>query len=134
MVGATEFESAASRSQTAHSSKLSYAPKKQGKICLFLLSLEQNYYTTICCFCLKWLREWNSNPRPCGYGGDFEIWTQIFFHSVYIFRVENMLHYTKPLQPHALPTELSPNIYKSLFNLLQIYNQKIKVLLLRAFL
>ena len=45
MVGATEFESAASRSQTAHSSKLSYAPKKQGKICLFLLSLKQNYYT-----------------------------------------------------------------------------------------
>ena len=50
-----------------------------------------------------------------------------------ILRVKNMLHYTKPLQPHALPTELSPNIYKSLFNLLQIYNQKIKFLLLRTF-
>ena len=45
-----------------------------------------------------------------------------------------MLHYTKPLQPHALPTELSPNIYKSLFNLLQIYNQKIKNFAVKDFL
>ena len=53
----------------------------QGKIFLFcfLLNKTITLLQYNCCFCLKWLREWDSNPRPCGYGGDFEIWTQIFF-------------------------------------------------------